>query len=380
VRVAIVTNVTAPYRTELFRHVQPLVTDLRVFFQADTEPLRNWERRPTLPYAHDYLKSFTVRLGSRKVGIFGGLGSQVVRRPWDVLVCYGFSMATVACCGLARRRAIDLVIANDGTLETDVCAGPEFHYRRALVARASGYVAASTSAAEYFLKLGADPARVHVIPLTVDLAAIRDHQPSTKTVAHLRSKIGAGPIVLVAARLVPGKEILDACEAVHRVAQKISDIKLVIAGDGPMRDRVTSWKEAHDAEHVVLLGMAEWEQMLTLYKMADLVLFPARREKFGMVVIEGLAAGVPVIAYRKVGAARDLIRDGINGFLVDEGDVNGLAQRIEEIVGAPSLGCRLKEHAARVVEHHDVRVEARRFVDALHASLALRREGAHLSA
>src|SRR5690349_12217676 len=104
VRVAIVTNVTAPYRTELFRHVQPLVTDLRVFFQADTEPLRNWERRPDLPYAHDYLKSFSVRLGSRTIGIFGGLGPQISKQPWDVLVCYGFSMATVACSTVAHRK------------------------------------------------------------------------------------------------------------------------------------------------------------------------------------------------------------------------------------------------------------------------------------
>lgn len=369
-RVAIVTNVTAPYRTELFRYVQPLVMDLRVFFQADTEPLRNWERRPELPYAHDYLKSFTVRLGSRRVGIFGGLGLQLGKDPWDVIVCYGFSMATVACVGLARRKSIDLVIANDGTLETDVCAGPEFHYRRALVASASGYVAASTSAAEYFHKLGANPERVHVVALTVDLVAIRDYKPSTETVAHLKAKIGMGPIVLVAARLVPGKEVLDACNAVHQASRMIPGIKLVVAGDGPMRDQINLWKEEHGARNVILLGMAEWEEMQTLYKMADLVLFPARREKFGMVVIEGLAAGVPVIAYRKVGAARDLICDGTNGFLVDEGDVDGLVDRIEKILSDPSLSRRMREKAAHVVEQHDVRVEARRFVDALHASRA----------
>jgi glycosyltransferase involved in cell wall biosynthesis len=365
-KVAVVTNLTAPYRTELFRHVQPLLTDLCVLFQADFEPLRTWTSRPDLPYRHDYLRSRVLKLGTRRIGLFSGLGARLAAEPWDCIVSYGFSTASLTCARFAQGEQIPFLIANDGTLETDPKAGPEYYYRRAMVRMASAFVAASRGAAEYFQFLGAPEERIRVVPLTVDLSSIRDYVVDESQMRQMRERIGGGGrIVVFPTRLVEGKQVIDACEAVHGAASRAGETRLVIAGDGPLRRDVEAWSARHKSNRIILLGMIPWDEMMALYRLADIVLFPTKREKFGMVVIEALACGVPVIAYNRGGAARELIRDGINGYLVNEGDVAGLSQRIERVMADSALLAALRKEAVKVVDEHDVRVEARRFVDAL---------------
>jgi UDP-glucose:(heptosyl)LPS alpha-1,3-glucosyltransferase len=79
---------------------------------------------------------------------------------------------------------------------------------------------------------------------------------------------------------------------------------------------------------------------------ADALLFPSLYESFGLVLLEALAAGLPVVTARTVALADDLIRDGENGFIVDHPwDVEGMALRIERLMRDPELGRRLGERA-----------------------------------
>ena len=377
-RVAIVANVTAPYRTELFRHVQPLAGDLAVFFQSDSEPLRTWERRPDLPYRHAFLRDGAIWLGKRRIGLYGDLGHQLAREDPDVVVGYGFSLAVLRVARFAKRRGIPLLIACDGTRETDPVSGPEYLYRRALVSRASGFIAASHGAGEYFVALGASSQDVTVVELTCDLVSIRETCIPDDVSRGLEARIGSSaPRVVLAARLVPDKRVFEACEAILDVSRAVPDVKLVIAGDGPLRDELERWIRERGMGHVVCLGLLSGDEMIALYRTADLLLFPSVREKFGMVVIEALASGVPVIAYRKSGAARDLVRDGINGYLIEEGDVMGMAARIRQTLLDPAELSRMKRNAPTVIEEHDVRIEAKKFMGALRAAAV--KAGRHLA-
>ena len=130
------------------------------------------------------------------------------------------------------------------------------------------------------------------------------------------------PEVLFAGRLSPEKGILDLVEAAE-------GMKLVVAGDGPLRDRVPG-----------ALGFVPHEDLGPLYSRAAVVACPSRREGFGVVCAEAMAYGRPVVA-GAVGGLLDLVVDGETGLLVPPRDVSALRAALERLLGDRDLRQRL---------------------------------------
>ena len=130
------------------------------------------------------------------------------------------------------------------------------------------------------------------------------------------------PHVLFAGRLSPEKGILELVEAAR-------GLPLVVAGDGPLRDRVP------DA-----LGFVPHDRLVELYDRAAVVACPSHREGYGVVCAEAMAHGRPVVA-SAVGGLRDLVVDGETGLLVPAGDVPALRDALERLLGDSELRRRL---------------------------------------
>jgi glycosyltransferase involved in cell wall biosynthesis len=130
--------------------------------------------------------------------------------------------------------------------------------------------------------------------------------------------------VLYAGRLSPEKGVLELVEAAN-------GIPLVIAGDGPLRERVP------DA-----LGFVSHQDLDRLYTHAAVVACPSYREGFGVVCAEAMAHGRPVVA-SAVGGLLDLVVDGETGILVPPGDVQALREALRRLIGDPELRRRMGE-------------------------------------
>lgn len=368
-RAAIISNITAPYRSELFEHAALELDFLKVYFQAFVEKHRNWEEFPSLPYPHAFLPHKGVRFGSRYLGFYATVRAELeVDRP-DVVVSYGFSTAAIGCAQYCKRRGIPFLIANDGTLETDPVGGLEGWYRRQLVRRSQGFIAASSSAAHYFKALGATPEDVCVIPLSCDLIALEESVAAKRKLRPTGYKPSEhGPELCFPTRLVRNKRVLEACSAVLLAARDFPNIRLKIAGDGPLRRELEGWVRANGCGRIELLGMQSWPEILRLYAASDLLLFTGTRERYGMVILEGLASGLPVITYSKAGAAVELIRDGVNGYGVEEGNVAGLAEAIRKAISDQSHYEWLRRNTRHVIGEQDIRIKASEFVRVLRSA------------
>jgi len=175
------------------------------------------------------------------------------------------------------------------------------------------------------------PERIRVVPNPV--AA-----PELPPRDELRRRHGFSGFTLVAAgRLVPQKALDVALQALARC----EGARLVVVGEGPERRRL---EELAGGRPVRFLGACPRDVVFELLAAADAVLLSSSWENFPHAVVEGLAAGTPVVA-TDVGGVGEIVHDGVNGLLVPPGDAEGLAGAIGRLAGDGTLRERLRAAA-----------------------------------
>jgi glycosyltransferase involved in cell wall biosynthesis len=147
-------------------------------------------------------------------------------------------------------------------------------------------------------------------------------------------RTGSGEHVLYLGRMTEEKGLRTLMAGWERLAQRdATTLPLVLAGSGPMAGEVGAWAEARaDARYVGLQSRAECAALLGAA--AAVVVPSVWLETFGLVVVEAMAAGVPVIASAH-GAFVELVDDGVTGLLYRPADAESLAERLSDALRHP---------------------------------------------
>ena len=154
-------------------------------------------------------------------------------------------------------------------------------------------------------------------------------------------------------RMTAVKRTDDVLLAFKELRDRGVDAGLCLVGDGPDRDGLEERAyELGIARHVFSLGyqdaVADW------YAAFDVLILPSANEGTPVSVIEALAARRPVVA-TDVGGVSDVVRDGVDGFLVDAGDTSALAERLATLAGDEALRTRMGEAGReRVLQRYAV--------------------------
>ena len=142
-------------------------------------------------------------------------------------------------------------------------------------------------------------------------------------------------------RMTGVKRTDDVLLTLERLRRRGVDASLCMVGDGPEREHVERRaKELGIARHCLFLGYQD--AVADFYAAFDAFLLTSRNEGTPVSAIEALGAGRPVVASR-VGGVEDVLRDGVDGFLVAPGDVDGAAERLERLAADPDLRARMGE-------------------------------------
>jgi N-acetyl-alpha-D-glucosaminyl L-malate synthase BshA len=167
---------------------------------------------------------------------------------------------------------------------------------------------------------------IEVIPNFVDPDRFR---PGAKPGLRERFAPGGQPIMMHVSNLRPVKRTRDLLDIVAFVRAK-TEVKLIIVGDGPDRPILEeSARKRHMDDDIVFLGnYANIEELLPA---ADVLLLPSASESFGLVALEAMSCGVPVIA-SDVGGLPEVVEHGKNGYLFEVGDAGAMAEGVVEIM------------------------------------------------
>lgn len=172
-------------------------------------------------------------------------------------------------------------------------------------------VVASGYTRDTLIENGVEPHRIHVVPYGIDL----DH-------AQAADRPPSGPFrVLFVGQFTQRKGIKYLLEAWKRLA--LPHAELVLAGRGGSDAQLLAKYEGSYR----FTGAVSRDELTTLYQTSDVLCMPSLAEGFGLVYLEALAHGTPIIATPNTGAA-DIITDGEQGFIVGIRDVDALMERL----------------------------------------------------
>jgi glycosyltransferase involved in cell wall biosynthesis len=258
-------------------------------------------------------------------------------RPLDFVLCHAHAPAYLAARPLRARDgvAFGLVVHGDitdrpqGTYDSRLT-----RFYRWVTPRAYASADVVIVLARTFVELarGGGARAVEVIPNGIDPAEIGlAGEPAVR---------GDGPLrVLYAGRLAVEKgleHLLAACRLVR------ADYELTIIGSGPLEEHLRH--AAAGLPHVHFIGPQPRTSLGAHYQRHHVFCTPALSEPFGLVILEALASGLPVIATR-VGGIPELVQDGVNGLLVPPADPAALAAAIACLASDEPLRARLAAHA-----------------------------------
>jgi len=216
--------------------------------------------------------------------------------------------------------------------------------QRALYRRADCVIASSPALAEASPQIRA-ARRVAIIPFGVELRRYTTTDAATDArVAAIRARL-RGPRVLFVGRLVYYKGVHVLLQAIARTRAS-----LILVGDGPLepslRDTVAS---LGIADRIVFAGHVTDDDLRAYYRASDLFVLPsiARTEAFGVVQIEAMASGLPVVSTNLPTGVPWVNKDGDSGLVVEPDDVHALAQAIRRVTEDVALRQRLASGALR---------------------------------
>ncbi|MBP1709856.1 MAG: hypothetical protein H6Q49_58, partial [Deltaproteobacteria bacterium] len=136
------------------------------------------------------------------------------------------------------------------------------------------------------------------------------------------------PVIVFASMNFEIKGLDNIMLALAQLKKHNKSVKLIVAGKGNITKYEKLAKDAQISENIIFTGTVTKDNLIDLYLAGDLYMMLSRFDTFGMVVLEAMAAGLPVMISSRVGA-KDLVEDGKNGFIIpDTSDYDYIASRL----------------------------------------------------
>ncbi|MEJ5326841.1 MAG: glycosyltransferase family 4 protein [Candidatus Bathyarchaeia archaeon] len=180
-------------------------------------------------------------------------------------------------------------------------------------------------------------------------------------------------IILVPRRLVEKNGVIYAVQAMRHIKNR--KVRMVIAGDGPEKDKLV--KEANGDDRIYFAGLIPHDKIVPYYFMADIILIPSItshgvQEASSLAMLEGMACSKVTIC-SDIGGMHEIIQNMKNGILVKEKDSESIAKAIETTITNQSLIADIGRNAREyVLKHHSFIAHARKVYDLYHNVLRIR--------
>jgi glycosyltransferase involved in cell wall biosynthesis len=280
--------------------------------------------------------------------------SLLLKENPDIIHAHGYQVFTTDAALMASiTKKTPLVLTLHGFPRSFDSLAHRAHFNligKGVLERAEKIISVSHRVALEFRAIGVPQEKIAIIPNGIDLEEYKQLPMGDSFRKRLDIK-DTEKIVLTIGRLEKIKGFQYLIRALPSIIEEVGSTKLVIAGPdfnyGAQLKRLT--EEANVQDNVIFYGPINGKEKFEAFSAANIVAVPSIYEGFGMLLLEAMAAGKPLVA-TNTGAAPEIIQNGKNGILVNPSDVEDLAGRITELLSDDQLMNLIGQESRKTVE------------------------------
>ncbi|RCR67138.1 glycosyltransferase family 4 protein [Larkinella punicea] len=341
IRLSFYTNIPTPYQQDFFEALS-VYFDLTVVYYAKTEIDRQWsiktENRPyQIHYLTDTIVARWIQKRLKDYHYSWSIIRLLARDKADYVIFSGAYWIPNTMTGIIISKIRKKTIAFFGERLTDPGSPFKKYLKKMSLIPAKWacqhLFVGGKEAAQSYQSYGFTSS-ISIIPYNIDITRFNKSNLNQEKFNKIqtRYKLTSQLVLLSSGSLIKRKNMATLIKAVKDSNTAIS---FVIIGEGDER-RYLEELIGND-ERIHLAGFVQASELPYYYNLADVFVFASRYDGWGVVINEAIAAGLPIISSENVGAAREWLINGINGFVCPPNDTKAFRQSIEKLVNTPDL-------------------------------------------
>lgn len=319
IKVAFIQNILAPYRVRLFETISddPRL-DFELILHARAEPHRDasWMLQGESNYKFKYHLVKSIRLKKNRYDpvlyISYSYPFYLLSKRPDVIVCAGFSAATIVSYFYCRLFGKRYVVYNEGTEVTErTVRGLQLAVRRYLARRASCFVSVGELSKHYLTDVlgGTAPSF-----LSYNCSSVALPKGALDSV---EKRAPDDCNLLFVGSLVISKGVWELIGAFEKLKAKCEGASLRILGSGKEEQTLRQYVLERGIRGISFLGFLEFDRAVEHWETSDVFILLSRSDRNPLVITEALSMGLPIVCSKCVGSHPDFVHQGKNGFVID---------------------------------------------------------------
>jgi glycosyltransferase involved in cell wall biosynthesis len=377
-KVWLVQDILAPYRIKLFEKIArtPGIDFRLIMLSHGVRAKPEWVYEPeALPFPAEKIVGFSFYINySKQLNLSPKFLIRMMRERPDVVICAGYSFATVQSFLYKLLTRKEYVIWMEGTNTTEGTRRPRFlrRWQRIPLTRWAGALVDAGTESHAYLKTLLRKDRhppffrsFNAVDNDYIGDAARAFAADREAFAAFKSRFAPRNILFVG-QLIERKGIAQLLETYRIIRERSREpVGLIMLGSGPLRDLVEAVKERQGLEHLYIEGFIQQDVYPRYLAVADFLLLPSLHDPNPLVVFEALAAGKPIVLSERAGNAADFVDEGRNGYVVDPLDIEDMAEKALTILNSsPEERDAMAQRSRELVKAANYDDSAKGFVDA----------------
>jgi len=292
----------------------------------------------------------------------------LIRGKFHIFIVYLFSLEAVVVFIISKLLRRRIIIKDTHWYWPDTLPAKLFWPIAKFMVKHANLFFCSKIVMQYYRSAGISP-RVKEAP--VYTSVINYNREDVLRAKKLKEKIGHKKLVLYFGRLVRYKGASYLIRAFAKLLKEDSDVFLIIAGEGPEKERLKKMCNDLKLKNIWFTGYVKPEDKPMLFLACDIFVHPATYEKpektpeeWGLVVNEAMSVGKPVIVTTAVGA-KEMVKRGVNGFIVPPGDVDALYRAIKVLLENDELRTKMGKMSKEIIKSYTPEVTMKKYDEAI---------------
>lgn len=358
-KILFITTVPSPYRVDFFNELGSKC-NLTVLFERRNEIYRHsdWMGTNYEKFKAYFIKKLTININNKKVLI-----TQYIKKEKFDFVIIGVYSSKVQMLiqDYLILKKIPYIISSDGGLikeDNFLKKMIKVHY----IKNAEAWLSTGRETSNYLKYYGANTENIHLYPFT----SIKNLDIIEKSLSYEEKKllkkklnINEEKVIVSVGRFIYGKGfdlLIKACENLN------DDIAVIIIG-GQITEEYKSLINKCRFKNFYFLDHMNKDELKNYYKLSDLFVLPTRYDVWGLVINEAMACGLPIITTNKCNAGLTLIKNKINGYIVESEDHKQLKNRIFEILNNNELRQNMAKQNINDIKNYTIEKMADRHIE-----------------